>query len=480
MITVVCTSRDRAFPDRVREAFEPEGGMQVVPARSGSEALALLASLPCDAVVSDMVLEDMDGIALLKAVRERSRIPFILVAGPESVGREDDAFVAGADYFFIRDPDPAGSGTHFRRIARWIRLAVTRNRDEAGLREREARYRELVENANLIIMKLDRDSRITYFNAFACTFFGVDEQDVIGRPLAETIVSATTTDPALEMDYFIHDTGPRSDRNTARETEHVKKDGTRVWISWRIKPILDRDNTVSGVIRYGTDMTERRKAEQALFRANQRLNLLNRITRHDILNQLTILGGYIVMSRELAHDAEMRGYIGNEKKATNAIRSMIKFTKDYQDIGLYRPQWQYLRNIVSLLSSTVDFGHVALKNELGRLEIYADPLFEKVVYTLMENAIRHGGPLTVIRLSYHLDHAGCSILCEDDGVGIPEEEKEKIFLREYGKHTGFGLFLAREILGITGFSIRETGTPGKGARFEILVPAGSFRENKEE
>jgi signal transduction histidine kinase len=296
--------------------------------------------------------------------------------------------------------------------------------------------------------------------------------------LAETIISAIGTDPVGEMGYFVRDVGTRTDRYTVRETEHIKKNGVRVWISWRNKPLLDKDNTITGMICFGTDMTERRKAEQALFRANTKLNLLNSITRHDILNELTVLGGYIGMTRELSNDKEMLEFIEHEKKATKAIRNMIKFTKDYQDIGLYRPQWQYLKNIVSLLANTVDFGDVILRNDLGRLEIYADPLFEKVVYSLLENAIRHGGPLTFIRLSYRIVNAGCVVICEDNGVGVPEEDKEKIFLREFGKHTGFGLFLSREILSITGFSIRETGIPGNGARFEILVPEGSFRENK--
>jgi signal transduction histidine kinase len=70
---------------------------------------------------------------------------------------------------------------------------------------------------------------------------------------------------------------------------------------------------------------------------------------------------------------------------------------------------------------------------------------------------------------------GLLILVEDDGNGIPIDEKEKIFGRGYGKNTGLGLFLAREILSITGITIRETGIPGKGARFEMLVPKGSFR-----
>jgi hypothetical protein len=68
------------------------------------------------------------------------------------------------------------------------------------------------------------------------------------------------------------------------------------------------------------------------------------------------------------------------------------------------------------------------------------------------------------------------IMCEDDGNGIVAEEKEKIFERGYGKkNDGFGLFLSREILAITGITIIENGTPGKGVRFEIRVPKGVYR-----
>lgn len=65
---------------------------------------------------------------------------------------------------------------------------------------------------------------------------------------------------------------------------------------------------------------------------------------------------------------------------------------------------------------------------------------------------------------------------EDDGVGIPTEYKKAIFKREYFRNTGFGLNLSQEILGITELTISETGQPGLGARFEILVPKGKFRK----
>ena len=111
------------------------------------------------------------------------------------------------------------------------------------------------------------------------------------------------------------------------------------------------------------------------------------------------------------------------------------------------------------------------------LEIYADPIIRKVFSTLIENAIRHGGEITHIRLSSHMGENTQIITCDDDGLGVPSGEKGSIFDHGFGKNTGIGLFLAREILSITGLSIREVGIPGEGARFEILVPSGKFRMN---
>ena len=93
----------------------------------------------------------------------------------------------------------------------------------------------------------------------------------------------------------------------------------------------------------------------------------------------------------------------------------------------------------------------------------------------MDNAVRYGGKITTIRFS--VEEAGDDhlIICEDDGDGVIAEEKEKIFERGFGKNTGLGLALSREILSITGITLRETGEPGKGARFEMMVPKGAWR-----
>jgi len=363
----------------------------------------------------------------------------------------------------------------FRYFLVFVEDITYRKITEHVLVESEAKYRDLVENAGTIIMQMNAEGKITYFNEFAQKFFGFSEQEILGRSPVRTIMPETESVTGRDLGYIIKNQIDQPEKYLHHETEIVKKDGGRFWVAWRNKPQYDEDGKIYGIVSFGLDITDRRKAEEALFQANKKLNLLSSITRHDILNQLTALSGYIELSKEVTQDAQVLDFITREKRAANNIQNLISFTKDYQDVGQYRPMWQSINTIVHLLAKTVDLKSTNLIINLSHLEIYADPLLEKVIYTLLENAMRHGGPPNSIRFSYQIVDKGCLILCEDDGTGIPAADKEKIFERGFGKHTGFGLFLSREILGITGFSIRETGIPGTGARFEIFVPHGSFR-----
>jgi signal transduction histidine kinase len=112
---------------------------------------------------------------------------------------------------------------------------------------------------------------------------------------------------------------------------------------------------------------------------------------------------------------------------------------------------------------------------LGAIEVYADPLLEKVFYNLIENSLRHGERVTEIEIHTEPAGNGIDIIITDNGTGIPADAKERIFRREYFKHTGFGLFLTRDILAITDLTITETGTFGTGARFVIHAPKGTYR-----
>jgi signal transduction histidine kinase len=226
------------------------------------------------------------------------------------------------------------------------------------------------------------------------------------------------------------------------------------------------------------EISERKRFEEAIQLANRKLNTLSSITRHDILNQITALGMYLSLAREMESDPAINDYLIKIDQITQLIQKQIRFTRDYQNIGTTSPLWQRAQLIVDNTVTDLQFGKVALESDLNNLEVYADMLLEKVFYNLLDNALRHGEKITKIRFYFRRDDARLTVICEDDGVGIPVHAKEKIFRREFYRNTGYGLFLVSEILGITGLSIQETGEFGKGARFEIVVPPGSYRFGK--
>ena len=209
--------------------------------------------------------------------------------------------------------------------------------------------------------------------------------------------------------------------------------------------------------------------------ANKKLNLLSGITRHDIQNQLLGLMGFIELSKEKTTDPELLHFIDREELAAQAIQRQIEFTKNYEDIGVRIPQWQDVGVYVKALRTLLSPGEIEVAVRFEGLKIFADPLLEKVFENLLDNSRRHGvrvRHITVSSMQYDMDTL--AIVYEDDGIGVHEEDKERIFEKGFGKHTGLGLFLSREILGITGLSIKESGVYGKGARFEIIVPKGKF------
>ena len=232
-------------------------------------------------------------------------------------------------------------------------------------------------------------------------------------------------------------------------------------------------NVVFGVIH---DITRQKQAEKELHLSNNKLKLLFSITRHDINNQLSLLMGYLALLQKEQLDTPSNRYFRKIMTAAERITEMVQFTKTYEEIGVNAPVWHDCRTLVDMAKKQNPLGKVVVQNNIpAGMEVLADPLIIKVFYNLIDNAIRHGGKITTIRFSIQESGDEHPIICEDDGDGVPADEKERIFERRYGKNTGLGLFLAREILRITGMTIRETGEPGKGARFEMTVPNGAYR-----
>ncbi|MDO9036052.1 MAG: HAMP domain-containing sensor histidine kinase [Methanoregula sp.] len=234
---------------------------------------------------------------------------------------------------------------------------------------------------------------------------------------------------------------------------------------------------IIGKNKFEQNVKELRQATDSLRIANKKLNLLSSITRHDIRNQLMALKSYIELSGEsMGNSIRLAEFFKKEGMIADNIERQINFTGDYEEMGVNSPAWQNVDAIVNKVASGHHIRKIRIETNCPGREILADPLFEKVFFNLIDNALRYGGQkMTVIRTSLQDSEKGLVISVEDDGAGISDGDKKRLFERGFGKNTGLGLFLSSEILSITGISIRETGEPGKGARFEMTVPKGNYR-----
>ncbi len=248
-------------------------------------------------------------------------------------------------------------------------------------------------------------------------------------------------------------------------------DGSLHWIEQINVPVCDDAGGLIAIEGVCRDVTERQEVEATLQGMNRRVNLLASLTRHDFPNQLTVLLGSLELAGAAESAVERSWFLGRSRAAAWAIQRLAEFNRDYQEIGQGAPRWV---SVTALVRHAADFfpgEGMTIDIPDEQWEIRADQLIEKVFYNLIENALRHGGTVERIRFSVEVRPAGgLTIVCEDNGVGVPVNEKERIFERGYGRNTGLGLYLSSEILATTGMTIAETGRPGAGTRFEIRVP----------
>jgi PAS domain S-box-containing protein len=149
-------------------------------------------------------------------------------------------------------------------------IRVLREHEQA-LAESESRYRELVQNANSAIIRWERDGTITFFNEYAQAFFGYSEEEAVGRNASFLLPEADSA--GADLKYLVRDIVNHPERYASHVNENIRRDGRRVWMAWANKPIYDENAQVTGVLAIGTDITDRKEAEEALQEANEQLRV---------------------------------------------------------------------------------------------------------------------------------------------------------------------------------------------------------------
>jgi PAS domain S-box-containing protein len=454
--------------------LERSGEFRVDTMESAREALNSSRIHLYDAIISDYQMPGMDGIIFLKAVREQwGDIPFILFTGR---GREEiviEAINNGADFYIQKGGEPQ---TLFAELAHKIMQAVRRKQAEQELRRSKERYRCVVNDQTEMIERFTPDGSITFvneaFRLFNTPDLGLDE--IEGKNIHDIMQNGKN----FINDELLSSLNLESPTREV-ETEVITGDKKKYWQLWTVRSLFDEKGNLVEYQLVGRDITRRKEVELALQKSKEKLNLLSEITRHDILNQLNILYAlcdFCEMTRNGTPSPIQ--CIDDIRKCVNIIHQSISFTRDYQMLGNNAPVWQNIEKISRVSAIDNLPGQIVLSIHTGMYEIFADPMLMLVFYNLYDNAKKYGEKISAISVSFKEEHDYGVLVIEDNGTGIPPEMKEEIFQKGVGKNTGFGLFLAREILSITDATIQERGVFGQGARFEIIVPPGMWRKGE--
>jgi PAS domain S-box-containing protein len=355
--------------------------------------------------------------------------------------------------------------TEFVILENSINMMVGSLKDSIQLvKEGEILQREMIDQLPVaVFMKSVRDGKYTFWNKASERIFNIPATDVIGR-----------TDPEIFSQKMVsiidkEDNEARLNQVSISNKKITDKyRGQRV-IHMIIVPIFDSTNSLQSILGIGEDVTE-----EIL---SMKIDLLFSITRRDILDQLSVIMNYLERAQLKTSPEAIQAFFDKTLESVESIRNQMAFVRSLQDIGISSPTWQSVKKVFWEAVQLIPSSSIDIRVEMDDVELYADPFLSRVFYNLLTNSIKYGDyQLTKIRLYSQKSGESLILIYEDNGKGIPLDEKEKIFEIGYGKGTGFGLFLIRELLGYTGITITETGELGKGAKFEILVPKGRFRK----
>jgi PAS domain S-box-containing protein len=314
-----------------------------------------------------------------------------------------------------------------------------------------------------------------YANREVTDFLGYTPQEVkgMGASLFSIILHPDDAPKVAEHHARLRDA---SDEEVLEITYRMRNsNGDWRWLRSRDTVFLrDKQGAGTQILGSTEDITEFLRIEHELQQAHRRLGLLTGITRHDVLNQAMVIEGNADLLSDTGLQPEQMELVGKIERSAESIQRQMEFTREYQEIGAQTPAWQSLRKVVLSAQGQLGTGGMEVRTEGRDYEIRADPMFEKVVYNIIDNCLRHSGGARRLIVSGREVDGTLRVTFEDDGKGIAMERRGRVF-EHSGENAGFGLFLAREILAISGITIDETSEPGMGARFELTVPAGSWR-----
>jgi PAS domain S-box-containing protein len=402
-------------------------------------------------------------------------------------------------------------------------VLADRKRAEEASRKSELKYRELVENANSIILYWACDGRIIFLNEFGQKFFGYSAVEIIGRHVIGSIVPETdSTDRNLRPLMEQITANPKAFEQNVNE--NIRRNGERVWIAWTNRAVQDEQGRIIEVLSIGHDITEHKQADEEIRRLNEDLRHYTEQLEQRVAERTAEL----VLAKDRAESADrlkstFLATMSHELRTP--LNSIIGFTgillqnlagplnmEQHKQLEMVRNSARHLLALINdvLDISKIEAGQLEVKSELFNLRAailkvagIVKPLAEKktlalcveiapeigslandprrteqVLLNLLNNAIKftERGAIT---LTADIVSDTIRIAVADTGIGIKPDDLNKLFqpfrqidsgLMRHHEGTGLGLFICRRLADLLGGEIFVASDWGKGSVFTFTLP----------
>ena len=337
------------------------------------------------------------------------------------------------------------------------------------LQDKDKKFHRLFDTADRGIIILESDTKkIIDANSLIVTLTGYPRENLLGKNLGEIGFSKE----ALPVEQFFSEL-EKTGSVHYKAIPLVTRSGRIIDVE-----VISKVNSLNGhqIIQCTiSDISDRMRAERAKILARKNLDMFSSMIRHDILNQLMVVSGSLELAGYGIQEPDLTKHLVRAQTATKTIQRQIIFTREYENLGADTPTWQQVSTVVRRAFLEVETESIILNIQQDSPEVFADPLFEKVFYHIINYSYKYGEKVTRIEVSFDYTPTALIITVADNGIGISPENKTHLFEWRSGNEKTLGLFLAQKILASTGITIRETGEYKKGIRFEIIVPIDGFQ-----
>ncbi|KXB05391.1 hypothetical protein AKJ50_01055 [candidate division MSBL1 archaeon SCGC-AAA382A13] len=416
---------------------------------SAKKALKLLEREECDCVVSDYQMPEMNGLDFLETVRGKrnSDIPFIMFTGKS---REEVAIKAlnfGANRYIRKGGSPK---SQYGVLADAIIQEVKRVKSKQKLSENKKKFKQLFEMNPVPTHLFNKEGELVEVNQSACQTLGYEKKELLGKNIFE--IPFLTEEAQNKIIGFFQDYVNKNldEENGSPPIEpeiievETKKGKSRIG-EVKAKPIKN-NGKISGVIGVVRDITDHRKRRE-------KEKFLHSLLRHDVQNKTQIIHGYLqILAEKDLPDKQKKSV----EKALNACKesiSVIEKVKTLREVNREEEVGEVnigsvIKNVVSEKEPQASEKGIRIEYEDCGYNVMGGPLLDELFSNLIENSIVHSD-CEKIRISSEETEEKCIFTLEDDGCGIPQEGRKKIFERGYRKGdtggSGLGLYLVKEI-----------------------------------